>query len=243
MKSIIKILACSTIAIILSFCSCCAPKEENSLSEEKEVFFEKWNPMGENYLFNSPVTKTEPCSQPEFSIDPNIPWIIMFGRGSGMTGLNTVSINERGLVTIYWRGDNKINESEIWNTGTTTFTTDDVKVILHSVKDLRIMGLKSIYSAGVHDGSQWLLSIQQGERQKVVYFDNHFPKSIIAFGKVIDDLLIRHKIQDISWTKVPQSQLRNHQKPLWNALSKEHLIPSCNLKASNNPRKTCKGLD
>ncbi|MDA0814027.1 MAG: hypothetical protein O3C21_16755 [Verrucomicrobia bacterium] len=35
------------------------------------------------------------------------------------------------------------------------------------------------YHADVADGNQWVLAVTQGERQKAIYFNNHFPKSIL----------------------------------------------------------------
>jgi hypothetical protein len=57
---------------------------------------------------------------------------------------------------------------------------------------------RSYADTNIADGTQWVLWIKQGDREKSVYFDNYFPRAIKRFAKQLDEILWPHS-QVATW--------------------------------------------
>ena len=128
-------------------------------------------------------------------------------------GLNTLIIHEHGTVTLY-----RLGEFDTWETGKLLLSSDDVNMILENMTNMHLMSLHREYHAMVHDGTQWVLWIQQGEQTKSVYFNNHFPQAIRDFSEFLDRLLLRRGLLDVSWEPDQGHEWRHHEHALWESI-------------------------
>lgn len=81
-----------------------------------------------------------------------------------------------------------------------------------------LIGLRKEYHENIHDGTQWVLWIKQGEREKSVYFNNNFPHRIKAFAKQLDAILEHAGLDKAAWQPVPQRNSRQHERELWDSI-------------------------
>ncbi len=70
----------------------------------------------------------------------------------------------------------------------------------------------------VYDGTQWVLWLRQGERQKASYFDNSFPASIRHFANELDGILRLAGYDRLRWQPSQPANSREHEKALWNSI-------------------------
>jgi hypothetical protein len=76
------------------------------------------------------------------------------------------------------------------------------------------------YAADVADGTQWVLWIQQGDRERSVYFDNHFPEAITTFAKHLDAILSMASGPNLQWQPVLPPMSRRHESELWECIKR-----------------------
>jgi hypothetical protein len=80
-----------------------------------------------------------------------------------------------------------------------------VAEVLKAVESNGLMGLhKAYHDDNIAAGTQWVLWIKQGEREKSVYFNNSFPRAITAFAGQLDAILAR-----AGWTRWRGSRSRS----------------------------------
>jgi hypothetical protein len=142
-------------------------------------------------------------------LDITKPFQISLGRGSGWHGLDTIEINQSGIVTLHKMTKNG------WQSGQLKIDNLSLNLILDKFHDLNLLQLNKKYAANVHDGTQWILWTQQSSINKSSYFDNKFPNSIKTFATFIDDILIKQNYNNIKWLTVPLDQARQHEKAIW----------------------------
>jgi hypothetical protein len=172
-------------------------------------------------LMLSAVLLVVGCSgAPAFRIDPTQPFRIEFGRGSGLFGLNTIRIEQDGSVVLH-REKGQITGPNDWETATLTLPPDQLKEVLKAVESTGVMGLDRAYhDAKIHDGTQWVFWVRQGEREKSVYFNNKFPAAIRRFAEQLDGILIQAGAGGVAWQPVPAADARKHERELWGSISK-----------------------
>ena len=157
--------------------------------------------------------EVEPDSRPEFVLDATKPFVIEFGRGSGLHGLDVVKVDETGLVQL----------SRVAGTGIESATLrlydSDVKALVGLVSARGLTGMARTYSdPKVHDGTQWVLWIQQSPSEKAVYFNNAFPRQIQSFARDLDAMLRGAGLGNVRWNAVPTQEGRDQQAALWRRL-------------------------
>ena len=153
------------------------------------------------------------ASVPDASVpivfDPRKPFYLEFGRGSGWHGLETLALDESGRLTKYTFSPKPMRGH----------ATIDVRV-LHCIADLlvanNVFTMKKSYSAGVHDGTQWILWVKQGGQEKSIYFDNYFPEAIRDFAQSIDAELGKCKVSYVDWSG-PHGDA-DYQKAIWESI-------------------------
>jgi hypothetical protein len=152
--------------------------------------------------------------RPAFVMDHTHPFWLEFGRGSGWHGLNTVKIDQTGRVVLHRMKSMHQNDVTVqsWEVGTLQLPPEAITELLKAVESNNLLGLQKAYHANVHDGTQWVLWIMQGEQEKSVYFDNHFPRSITAFAQQLDAILAQAGLDKVAWQPVDD---RQHEKELW----------------------------
>lgn len=157
--------------------------------------------------------KVQPDTRPSFTLNSSRPFRIEFGRGSGWHGLDTVQVSNDGTVKMYRIGAQARTE-------TTTFSMPAGKVeeVAGLVNSLALTSMGRVYSRDVHDGTQWVLWIQQPPHEKAIYFNNSFPEEIKAFAKGLDAILRDAGSEKSTWTAVPPERGRDHEKAIWESI-------------------------
>ena len=122
--------------------------------------------------------------RPTFRIAPEKGFQIAFGRGSGWHGLDTVSVDDAGTVTLHKISDAGIIRSSF------TLVENDLNAVLSLVDECGVMDFdREYHDETVVDGTQWVLLVEQGEKMKSIYFNNHFPEKIHRFALQFDSIL------------------------------------------------------
>jgi hypothetical protein len=153
------------------------------------------------------------------AIDPKSPWIIALGRGSGLDGLDGVTIASDGTATLYRMTWNS-QRMRIWETTTMTLPQDSILRVLAAASDNRLFDLSKMYHATVYDGSQWVFFATQGAVEKAVYFNNHFPSPIVRFSESLDDELVRNGVFSAAWRQESETEAREFQKQFWDRIKR-----------------------
>jgi hypothetical protein len=160
----------------------------------------------------------EPDDRPPFQIDPAQPFRLELGRGSGWHGLDTIRIDQQGKAILYRQ--KLVEQQATWENATFQLRPDAVAEVLKSVEANGLMHLHRAYHADVSDGTQWVLWIKQGEREKSVYFNNLFPRSITRFAEQLDGILAAKGMMRADWQPVPPAEHRKHERELWDSIKR-----------------------
>jgi len=96
------------------------------------------------------------------------PFELDFGRGSGMVGLDTVAISEDGNAVLH-----RLGEHRQWVWATLRLSREQMRSIANMITRRGLGSLQNEYTPSfrVHDGTQWVLLIRQGDRRKSSYFE------------------------------------------------------------------------
>jgi hypothetical protein len=164
--------------------------------------------------FNHPLARLEKDDRLPFRLDPEKAYRIELGRGSGWHGLDIVKFSQDGSVVLH------SHRGTIWYTATMHLPEQAAGQVFQAVEDNQLLGMERAYHANVADGTQWVLWIKQGNNEKSVYFNNHFPKGIIGFANALDTLLSGNGVGSVSWRPVRSWSSRNHEKELWNSIKR-----------------------
>jgi hypothetical protein len=164
-----------------------------------------------------PLDSIDMDPQRTMPFDPTQPYRLRFGRGSGIDGLDTVAIYEKGQVVLYrskeqWDGG-VIRHS--WETATSSIDAETVRKIGELIRDCDLLGMNRAYHADVADGSQWVFWLVQGDHQKHIIFDNFFPEAIQDFAVGLDRDLKAGGVDVVEWKPVPAEEAGEHDKDLW----------------------------
>ena len=147
--------------------------------------------------------------RPAFTIDSSQPFRLEFGRGSGWDGLNTVKIDQTGQAVLHRMKSERREDVTVlsWEVATLQLSPEALAEALQAVESNDLMGLHRAYHEDIADGTQWVLWIKQGEREKSVYFNNRFPSAISAFAQQLDGVL-----RGPGWARRrgSRSQIGNH---------------------------------
>jgi hypothetical protein len=163
---------------------------------------------------NHPVSEVKKDDRPAFRIDPKKPWVIEFGRGSGWHGLDTAKLDQDGRLILY-----RLREDR-WETAAAQLPPGTVAEVLEAVKANRLLELDRAYHAAVCDGTQWVLSVRQGDREKALYFNNHFPDPIVGFAERFDAVVAGSVGPALRWRAVPSAWARDHERELWQSINR-----------------------
>jgi hypothetical protein len=158
--------------------------------------------------------------RPAFHLDPDRSWRIEFGRGSGWHGLDTIRLEQTGQAAFYRLKQERQGEEMVpsWETATARLSPEAITKVLEAVEVNRLPGLDKEYHAAVVDGTQWVLWVRQDEREKTVYFNNHFPDSILRFAEQFDAIVSESVGPKLKWRAVPVAWSRGHERELWASL-------------------------
>jgi hypothetical protein len=162
--------------------------------------------------------RIETDDRPPFEIDPAQPFRLELGRGSGWHGLDTVRIDQNGTVVLHRH--RLVDQEATWETAGFLLSQDRLAEVLSAVETNGLAHLHRAYHADVQDGTQWVLWIKQGEREKSVYFNNSFPRSITGFAEQLDEILVETGLNSLVWQLVPPTEHRKHERELWDSIKR-----------------------
>jgi hypothetical protein len=151
-------------------------------------------------------------------LDPERPYIIQFGRGSGWHGLDAFKICDDGTVRLHRLAGPEDTARGFWETATLKLRNESLREVLHAVEKNRLLGLKKAYHGNVVDGTQWVLWIKQGEKETAVYFNNNFPGEIVGFADTLDKVLAENGLEKAAWKRVGGPNQREHKRALWDSI-------------------------
>ncbi len=179
---------------------------------------EGYEPFGSP--MSHPVAKVVKDDRAPFRLDSGEPWRIEFGRGSGWHGLDTIQLDQSGRAVFHRLKYERAGDVTVlsWETATAPFPPDAVAKVLDAVRTARLVELDKAYHADVCDGTQWVLWARQGDREKVVYFDNHFPEPIVRFAEQLDAIVSGSIGPGLKWRAVPSAWSRDHERELWESI-------------------------
>jgi hypothetical protein len=153
----------------------------------------------------------EPDTRPAFVLDPAKPFVIEFGRGSGLHGLDIIKVDQTGAVEL-----SRVTGGQNVESASLRLSSADVRALVQLVNTNQLTSMGRTYSdPGVADGTQWVLWIEQAPSQKAVYFNNSFPSQITAYANGLDALLQKAGLNAAKWTPVPKQQGIDQQNALW----------------------------
>jgi len=136
------------------------------------------------------------------------PYSVLFGRGSGLAGLDVVSFDSSGSARI-------LRENQVC-----TFQASPEAIISLSkaIDDLHLLTLVKRYSGSMSDGAQWILIIKTATESHTTYFDNQFPDSVRQFSKIVDEAFPESFLLKQKWTRITTKESEAIQNPLWDAI-------------------------
>jgi hypothetical protein len=166
------------------------------------------------FWYFGPVVESD--DRPSFSIDPNEPYQIELGRGGGREGLETVRITQDGRVALCRekRQQDRDRFVTLWETATIQLPPNALASVLDTVERHSLMRLHRSYSDRfIADGTQWVLWIKQGAKEKSVYFNNSFPPAIREFARDLDAIIAANS-GGVTW----QPSTVRQDEELWESI-------------------------
>jgi hypothetical protein len=157
-----------------------------------------------------------------FVLDPDLPFLLEFGRGSAWHGLDIVKLFEDGTLTVHRQRIGKLRGEPFGFLEATTVRLGrkSVSRVLHAIEENEIMEMHRAYHANVYDGTQWILRIKQGENEKAIYCDNHFPRRILLFAAALDSELADSTLKYGQWRRVVDADSCRHEAALWDSIKR-----------------------
>jgi hypothetical protein len=160
---------------------------------------------------NTSTSAVETDTRPAFVLDPPRPFVIEFGRGSGLHGLDVVKVDHTGLVQL-----SRIADGQNVESASLQFSSADVATLVGLVNKNQLTDMGRTYSdPRIADGTQWVLWIEQSPSQKSIHFSNSFPNQITAYANGLDGLLQKVGLSAAKWSPLPAQQGMDQQKELW----------------------------
>lgn len=174
----------------------------------------------ENFPKSFPLARTEKENRPTLSFAIEQPFQLDFGRGSGWGGLDTVSIDADGNVSLSRTGmelQGKVRVQYV-ETASLRLSSSSLKNIGKAIHDCGLLQMQRAYHADVLDGRQWIFWLRQGSGEKSIYFNNHFPAGILRFAKILDKELDAAGFKNTQWKRMERGQIAEAAKALWKSV-------------------------
>lgn len=163
-----------------------------------------------------PLAEKVSDSKTGWEIQPEQPFHLEFGRGSGREGLDLVTVNGTGQTTMF-----RINYGlSRWETAQMRLSTNTLNQIVKAINRLKITGMAKAYHAKVYDGTQWVFWLKQGKQEKAIYFNNHFPGEIQEFANILTHSLESENVKKVTWSAIPKNKWREHETGIWQSIKR-----------------------
>jgi len=129
-------------------------------------------------------------------------------------------LSKGGKIQVDDKKNLHVTVNLFWEESTLKITKESLREIIHLLNQLDLINLKETYSnPKVMDGSQWILRLTQGEKDKAIYFNNNFPVQIKTFAEKLDKILNNNGLKTLKWTAVPYENSGKHDDALWMSIS------------------------
>ena len=171
----------------------------------------------DNDRVDSNLTSTETEESLSVSEDEAISgnFRLELGRGSGLYGLDTLSISDTGTVLAHKHVNSGIEQTSF------SITPAEIAAILSLVESKRIMSLdREYHDERIADGTQWVLLAKQGEELKSIYCNNRFPDEITGLATELDSIL-NIKNRKLEWTAATVNEVETR---LWDSLKDNAMV-------------------
>jgi hypothetical protein len=133
-----------------------------------------------------------------------------------MEGLTVVKIDSSGAMVVSEGADGLTRgPAARVRRGQVTLPTGRIEQLRDLIKSERIFDLKGRYSAEAHDGTQWILLIEQRSTRKSVYLDNEFPDEVQRLAHLVDEIVRGSTIQ---WYPSSPGEHETLERGLWQAV-------------------------
>ena len=179
----------SILLVLLVLCAGCRDTDENFFTLDRSVSDDR-------------VLK----------FDPDKPFHLAFGRGSGWHGLDTIEIDNYLKAELF-----RQTSAGGWETCVVELTVDEWGAVSDSIVKNDLYLLDREYHADVADGTQWILWITQDNESKTVYFNNYFPSAIKRFASDLDKVFDGNDVL-LEWKDVPADLSRQHEGRIWDSI-------------------------
>lgn len=149
--------------------------------------------------------------------NPAAPYELKFGRGSGLDGYDTVVIDEAGHVQKLRPNPGRFEDGKqyYWETSDSSIPREAARQIGKLILDHQLLELEREYHADVEDGSQWTFWLIQGNAEKRISFNNHFPEAIQDFAVAFDHIFFESQFDATEWEPLSDELEREQIDELW----------------------------
>jgi hypothetical protein len=152
-----------------------------------------------------------PDTRPGFVLDPARPFVIEFGRGDALVGMDIVHLDQSGNVELI-----RVAAGRSETTSLRLSPTVLARVAgLVNENGLTSLGCRYARDPPVSDGTQWVLWVHQGPADKAVDFDNAFPAAVRAFADGLDAVLRTAGRPAATWATAATGPATRRQRSIW----------------------------
>lgn len=172
---------------------------------------------GDPGAMNFPLVRTTTDPGPEMNFDPSIPYDLKFGRGSGSDGYETIAIDEQGhVLKLRPRPGRLENDGHYyWEVSSSSINKKASQQIAELILEHHLPEMASEYHADVADGSQWEIRLIQGNAEKHIYCNNHFPEAIQDFAVAFDRIFFESQFDATEWRPLLDESELGAEQGLW----------------------------
>jgi len=155
-----------------------------------------------------------------FDFKPDEPFRLELGRGGGRDGLETVATDQTGRAVLHrLQSERRGGSIRLYcETAELELDAEALRRITDAVRDTGLLRMRRAYHKDVADGTQWIFRLRQGENEKAIYFNNRFPGNTRRFAAILDGVLDESGREDLSWSRVADDKMRDHEKALWESI-------------------------
>ena len=170
------------------------------------------------------LAKSTPDTSNRWTFRDDKPFAVEFGTGDSPLGFSTISLDNTGRTIMSRRicqsrldASGREYVTSWWEHAQLTIASDSVAVTARKILQCRFTDMDKSYHANVCDGTQSILTIHQGAREKAIYFNNYFPSNLLEFVDVLETVLSEPRYTNVIWRSIGSSpvddfELRRHME-------------------------------
>jgi hypothetical protein len=158
--------------------------------------------LGVERVENLPLHETAPDEQRDYRFDPAKPFRLVVRIGSVLSGWHVVALDQSGAVDLHRvRG-----RRDVYERAELKLPPEDMAEIARLAMGDEMLRLHRGYAADVHDGTDCVFIISQGDTRKAVGCHNHFPKTLQTFVNQIYRIMDKNGYEQLTWALETRTQ-------------------------------------